>query len=324
MVSVANVRKRTSRAFAMANTHHYKDLQLPQLRSFCLAAARGFTGAADTLGLSVSAVWQQVRALERQLGAVLLRRRGRAVELTAEGQLLVELIQPHIHGLDSLSRLFEARRQQFPQQVSVAATEYLLSYNLPKAVHEFTAAHPDVRLSLRADTPQAVVRMVEDGQVDLGITPYYRDEPHSQALDYVELFDRQFTLLASCDHPLARKKRLTPNDLASYPMIMPPHGSFSHRTLERLLHRNDLAGRIQVLMESRTIGVVCHYAALGFGIALLYVGPEICQFLPDLRLRPFDPQLETLAVALVVRKNSHLAEPVRHFRAVVCRVLTAQ
>jgi hypothetical protein len=101
MVSVANFRKRTSRAFAMANTHHYKDLQLPQLRGFCLAAVRGFTGAADTLGLSVSAVWQQVRALERQLGAVLLRRRGRAVELTAEGQLLVELIQPHIHGLDS-------------------------------------------------------------------------------------------------------------------------------------------------------------------------------------------------------------------------------
>jgi LysR family transcriptional regulator, low CO2-responsive transcriptional regulator len=306
----------------MAHTHQYKDLQLPQLRSFCLAAARGnFTSAAETLGLSVSAVWQQVRALERQMGATLLRRRGRAVELTADGQMLLELIQPHLSGLDSLGRLFEARRQQLPQQVSVAATEYLLSYDLSKAIQEFTAAHPTVRLSLRADIPRAVARMVEQGDVDVGIMPYDRDEPRSPTLEYRDLFERHFSLLASARHPLARKKRLVADDLAGYPMIMPPRGSHSYRMLERLLQRHELVQRIHVLMESRTVGVVCHYAALGLGIALLYVGPEICQFLPDLHLRPFDRQLETLPVALVVRRGAHLAEPVQWFCQTICRLL---
>jgi DNA-binding transcriptional LysR family regulator len=305
----------------MAHTHLYKDLQLPQLRSFCLAAARGnFTGAAEALGLSVSAVWQQVRALERQMGATLLRRRGRAVELTADGQVLLELIQPHLSGLDSLGRLFDARRKQLPQQVSVAATEYLLSYDLARAIQEFTAAHPAVRLSLRADLPRAVARMVEQGDVDLGIMPYDRDEPRSPALEYRDLFERHFCLLASARHPLARKKRLVPDDLAGYPMIMPPRASHSYRMLERLLQRYELAQRIHVLMESRTVGIVCHYAALGLGIALLYIGPEICQFLPDLRLRPLDLQLETLPVAVVVRKGSHLSEPVQNFHQTICRL----
>jgi len=196
----------------MTHSHHYKDIQLPQLRSFCLAAVHGnFTIAAEALNLSVSAVWQQVRALERQLGVSLPRRRGRAVELTPEGRLLLELVQPHLGGLDSLGRLFDQRRQDLPQHVTVAATEYLLSYNLPRTVEEFTAAHASVRLNLRADTPHAVIRSVEQGEADAGVVPYDRDEPRSPALEYRDLFDRKFTLLTSTSHPLARKKRLCPD-----------------------------------------------------------------------------------------------------------------
>src|SRR5438105_2107771 len=98
------------------NRHKYKDIQLPQLRGFCLAATEGnFTAAAAVLGLSVSAVWQQVRALERELGVTLLRRQGRSVELTPSGRLLLELAQPHVSGIDSLARLFEARQAELPQ-----------------------------------------------------------------------------------------------------------------------------------------------------------------------------------------------------------------
>ena len=52
----------------MSQGHRYKEIQLAQLRSFCLAATDGnFTSAAKALGLSASTVWQQVRALERDL-----------------------------------------------------------------------------------------------------------------------------------------------------------------------------------------------------------------------------------------------------------------
>src|SRR6516162_3768796 len=116
----------------MIPTPRYKDIQLAQLRSFCLAATEGnFTSAARALGLSASTVWQQVRALERQLGANLLRRRGRAVELTDEGRWLLELVLPHVSGLDSLGRVFEAKRADLPQEVVVASGAYLHAHHLP-------------------------------------------------------------------------------------------------------------------------------------------------------------------------------------------------
>jgi DNA-binding transcriptional LysR family regulator len=306
----------------MAHSHYYKDIQLPQLRSFCAAATEGnFTAAAEGLNLSVSAVWQQVRTLERQLGATLLRRRGRSVELTAEGRLMLELLQPYIHGLDSLGRVFQERRKELPQQVTVAATEYLLTYNLPGAVEAFAASHPSVRLNLRGDLPRAVAKLIEQGEADLGIMPYLRDEPRSPGLQYQDLFERQLTLLTSAKHPLARKRRIHPEDLLAYPMIAPPRGSFSHRMLDRLLQRHGLADRVHFLMESKSVSVVCHYAAMGLGIALLYIGPEICRFLPELRLRPFEPLSEPLSIALVVRKGARLTEAAEDFRRTIGRLL---
>src|SRR5262245_2039152 len=124
---------------AMPRQHPYKEIQLPQLRSFCLAATEGsFTAAAKQLGLSVPAVWQQVRPLERSLGATRLRRSGWKVEITEEGRLLLELVQPHVSGLDSLQRLFASRRAELPQKLSVVSTHGLIAYQLPLPVQEFT------------------------------------------------------------------------------------------------------------------------------------------------------------------------------------------
>jgi hypothetical protein len=45
----------------MGQSQRYKELQLPQLRGFCLAATEGsFTSAAKALGLSNSTIWQRV------------------------------------------------------------------------------------------------------------------------------------------------------------------------------------------------------------------------------------------------------------------------
>jgi LysR family transcriptional regulator, glycine cleavage system transcriptional activator len=135
----------------MARADRYKDIQLPQLRSFCVAATEGnFTTAAKALGISAPTVWQQVRALERRLKTTLLRRRGRAVELTPEGRVLLDLVQPHVSGLDSLEPLFVARQALLPRPLTVTAIPYLTASHLLRPVQAFCAAHPEVRLRLQS------------------------------------------------------------------------------------------------------------------------------------------------------------------------------
>ena len=136
----------------MRRSNRYKNIQLMQLRGFCLVATHeNFTTAARELGLSVATVWEQVRALERKLRTTLIQRHGHAVELTADGRLLLELIQPSVGTLEALETLFASRRTEMPQLLTVAATPYYVSCHLVRPVQEFITTNPSVRLNLIAD-----------------------------------------------------------------------------------------------------------------------------------------------------------------------------
>lgn len=302
----------------MGNLLYYKGIQLPQLRSFCTVATQGnFTSAAQMLGLSVPTVWQQVRSLERELSTTLLRRRGRAVELTEDGRLLRELLQPHVRGIDALRDLFQAKRAEMPRQFTLACTHYLLAHHLPMPLKHFTDAYPTVRLSLRPGLWQEGIQLVERGAAELGIVPYDPEEARSPYLEYETLFEMQLMLLTALDHPLARKRRIQPRDLVQYPMVLMPKGTHSRKMLDRILQRYDLSEQVHVVLESFGVDLTCQYVAMGMGIALMYLGPDGDKKTPGLRRQVFDKRLAGLPVALVIRKGAHLSEPAESFRRLV-------
>jgi DNA-binding transcriptional LysR family regulator len=307
----------------MGQSQRYKELQLPQLRSFCLAATEGsFTSAARALGLSNSTVWQQVRALERQLKARLLRRRGRAVEVTDEGRLLLELVQPHVSGLDSLCRLFEARRVDLPQELVIASGVYLFAHHLPAAVRRFRAEHPAVSVTLRVAAWSALHRLMERGEADLAVLACDPDVPRSPYLEYGHLFDEQLALMTPAGHPLARRKRVSPAELVKHPLLLPPKGGADRKILDRFFRKHNLADRVRAALVCGLVDVVKQYVLAGVGVALLYVTGDVARGTPGLHLRVLDPEMERLPIEVAVRRGAHLPEYVQTFRRIVREVLS--
>lgn len=303
----------------------YKDIQLPQLRSFCLAATeRNFTTAARSLGLTAPTVWQQVRALERRLQTTLLRRQGRNVELTPEGQLLLDLVHPHVSGLDSLETLFIARKEQLNCPLTVAAIPYLTSSYLLEPIREFTTAHPQVQLKLHVHIWfEEVLRMVEHGQADLGLMFFDRAQPRSVRLEYERIFDLRFVLLVPARHALARKKRIEPADLVKYPLIVPPAGAYARATLEGILERHELKDQATIMMETPLLDIIRKYVAGGVGIAPVHIGVGE-EKMPGLCAREFAGVNESVAVGLVKRKGAHLSDPARAFADTVRKRLVGK
>lgn len=304
-------------------SYKYKDIQLPQLRSFCLVASEGnFTAAAAVLGLSVSAVWQQVRALETKLGETLVRRRGRSVELTVAGRMLLELAQPHVSGLDSLARLFESRQADLPDPLHVVSTSHVLAHDLPDLVRKFIAEHPNARITLEAGRWHEILERVERGEVDLGVTPV---DPHAvdhPALELEPLLERPLVLLTSEKHPLRRKKQLRPRDLLAYPFIIQTKDTCDYAAVMRLLQQDGIEPeRLQVVLMSHTIDLTFRYVARDVGIALVHIDPAMRRSVPGVSCRVFDPRRERLPFVLVTRKNSYRSKPAEEFRQAVLETL---
>jgi DNA-binding transcriptional LysR family regulator len=301
-------------------TNRYKEIQLAQLRSFCLVGTEGnFSTAAKSLDLSTSTVWQQVRALERELKVTLLRRKGRLIELTPEGQLLLEMVQPHVSGLDSLRHFFEARRKDLPKEVTLASGAYLFANHLPRPIQEFRATHPGVRVNLRIAAWSGIRRLMERREADIAIMASDVEEPRSGNLEYEHLFDEQFCLMTPAGHRLSRLKRVTPHDLIKYPLIVPPLGGVDRRALDRLFQKHDLADRVQTAMVSNLVDVTKRCVALGVGVALMYVPSTMDPSIPGLSVRVFDPEMEVLPIVVAVRKGAYLPDDVQDFRQTVLR-----
>lgn len=305
----------------MARTYRYKDLQLAQLRGFCIAAReRNFTVAARQLGLSASTVWEQLRALEQMLGCALLNRKGRVIELTPEGQILLDLVQPHVEALDSLKRLFEVGRAQLAPQLIIASSQYLLRFHLPGPIREFTSEFPNVQLSIQLPNAQNQVSVVEERVADVAICAFDPEEPRRDVLSYETLLEMPLQLLTSQKHPLARKKSVTLEDLLKYPVILPAVGSIMRRLIDRLLHKHNLAGRLQVIMEAPMFDTTQQYVEMGVGVGLMYIQVPP-KSLPNIHLRAMEESQVPLIIAMVVRKHGKLPKAVVDFQEIVRRSL---
>jgi len=301
----------------MARTHRYKDIQLAQLRGFCLAAReQNFTVAARQLGLSASTVWEQLRALERMLGCSLLHREGRSIKLTSEGKVLLDIVQPHVEAIDSLKRLFDVGRAKLAPHLVIASSQYLLRFHLPRPIQEFTTAFPNVELNIQLPTSQQLVSVVEQHVADIAVCAFEPDEPRSETLRYEPILELPLMLLTAKKHPLARQKNVALTDLLEYPVILPAVGSVMRRLIDRLLHRHELSGRLRVIMETPMFDTTQQYVEMGVGVGLIHlqVTPKT---LANIHMRPIEESQVPLSIAMVVRKHGHLPQAVLDFQEIV-------
>src|SRR3954463_6066221 len=146
------------------------DIELRQLRVFLTVASElHFSRAARRLPLSQPALSQQIRALEKTLGAALFDRSSRATELTPAGRVL----------LDAAPRvLFEAERaQSLVAQAADGAVGLLvvgsvgtaLASITPRILRAMRASFPDLQLEVSQQDTAAQLVALADGRLDVGL-----------------------------------------------------------------------------------------------------------------------------------------------------------
>jgi molybdate transport repressor ModE-like protein len=198
---------------ATASRHAYKEIRLQQLRSLCETARLGsLTAAAAALGLAQPTVWEQVHALEREFGARLIERRAHGCRLTSVGQLVVEFAAPLVAGVDSLKRNVQEARRDAVTWLTLAATQRMLVEDVSGAIAEFDHSHPHIRLRLVEMRIEQITAAVESGEADLGLTVERGADPPRPRLVFEPVYELEQFLVTPKDHPLARRRRVTPKD----------------------------------------------------------------------------------------------------------------
>jgi DNA-binding transcriptional LysR family regulator len=279
-------------------------MEWQQLLGFYQVARLGsFTKAAEATFRTQSALSQQVKALEDELGTPLLERLGkRRLKLTPAGEKLLAFAQGLLAQWDRLQdelRNLTARPQG---PLSLAAPFTTLYHLLPETILAYLRQYPQVELTLLDRDQASVFAQVRAGDLDFGLAleslvPRDLASLRWQPVDTV--------LLAPVDHPLTRRRRVTWRQIARYPLIVPPRGHESgHRPLlEEQFRKLGLAYRI--ILESSNVELSARYVEAGLGLAFA----TLARRLPrrrDLAFIPLGHYFKPDHLALVMRRDKVL------------------
>jgi LysR family glycine cleavage system transcriptional activator len=117
------------------------------LRTFCVAARyESFKAAADELFITSSAVSQQIKSLEQELGLQLFERGKRDISLTDAGHSLYEALRPLVDQLDEIVAGFKKAGRR--KSVRISVQPFFASEFFVPRLSEFTARHPEIDIQV--------------------------------------------------------------------------------------------------------------------------------------------------------------------------------
>jgi DNA-binding transcriptional LysR family regulator len=241
------------------------DWNLHRLRIFLAVATwRSFTEAGRELSIAQPAVSHQVKSLERQLGVRLFERRGRTVELTDVGQVLLETARDVVHRLDDGARAMAEVGAGLRGSVAIAADTTSGIYVVPMALGAFHVERPAIEITLHVENRRGVIRRLTDRECDLAVMA---DPPRDLDCDVVPFVVDRLVVVAAPTHPLAGRARIDDRTLTDERFLVREPGSGTRGATERFFAR---AGRpLSVGMELGSTGAIKQAVAAGLGIAVV-------------------------------------------------------
>jgi len=242
------------------NLHQFRFVQEAVRRNLNL------TETARALHTSQPGVSKAIIELEEELGVEIFARHGkRLIRVTEPGQHVLKSIEMIMREVGNLKRIGEQYSAQDSGTLSIATTHTQARYVLPQPVARLREAFPKVNVSLHQGSPDQVARMLIDEVAEIGIAT----ESLAQYDELVTLpcYEWQHMLVMPADHPLARQKNITLEELAGQPLIT-YHPSFTGRTkIDEAFAAKRLHPRIA--LEAIDSDVIKTYVRLGLGVGIV-------------------------------------------------------
>lgn len=257
-------------------------MELRQLRYVvAVAEARNFTRAAAQCFVAQSALSQQVRTLERELGVALFARTSRRVELTPAGEAFLPAARESLAAAERAAVEAAAAAGQVRGRLAVGITPTVVALDVPAVLQRFRERHGAVQVSLQVGSSDTMAAQVARGELDVAVLGL-REGAHPRGVESRELARQRLVAVLPPAHPLAGADRVTLADLAGatfadFPRTSPGRAQSDHAFAAAGLER-------EVAYEVSSAELMLALVAQGLAVALL--AGEIAARQPGVRTVP--------------------------------------
>ncbi|MFI9583798.1 LysR family transcriptional regulator [Streptomyces sp. NPDC052236] len=244
-------------------------MQFQQLVYFvAVAETRHFTRAAERVHVAQPSLSQQIRALEKELGAELFSRARGNIALTDAGEALLPLARRILADADTARQEVQELAQLRRGRVRLGATPSICTGLLPEVLRTFHDLHPGIELLIEESGSHDLVRELARGALDLAliVEPL---PPGSPALTTVELLREDLVVVSSATAATTAGPRgpVRIADLRDQPLVMFRHGYDLRELTVAACRAEGFEPRFTV--EGGEMDAVLGFVRAGLGVAVV-------------------------------------------------------
>ena len=262
--------------------------------------------AAARLRTSQPTASRMLSDFERLVGFQLFFRKANRLHPTPEAHDLFRVVHQNYTCLDHLVDLTRRMAENQAGSLRISAAPSVAMSVLPVALKRFIERYPGVGTTLEVRTPQSIVRLVDDGEFDLGITA---STFSSEVLSITPLMRVQGVCIMRSDHPLASLELIRPPDLVNYPFIALGKTSVTRQRIDILFEQFNV--RLKTIAETQNASVACALVSQDMGVSILDELTAGTIAIPNVVHRPLHPPVEIDFVTIVprLRPNARVTAP---------------
>ena len=240
-------------------------MDLRQLEILQVIAETGsFTACGRKLHVSQSAISRQIALLEEELGEPLFLRVGRKVRMTPAAEALVQLGQRVSQDVRDTVANVTDRTRELRGTLRLSGGMTVCLYVFPTLVKQLRRSHPKLDVKMMVATAGRSVEEIRAGHVDAGLLTLPVDESDLVTLPVLR---EELLLVTMPGHPLAKHKKITPQDLASEPFVAFETGSGTRRVIDRFFLGENIEPNI--VMETENVEIIKAMVKTGLGIGIV-------------------------------------------------------
>ncbi len=233
----------------------------PSIRRFAFVVREGsFSAAATRLGVTQSTITQHIANLEKGVGTLLLLRGRDGVELTPTGQDFYDLADRMVAlSAEVTERLegFNAMKEGRLKIIGNAPQPAL------KIIARFQSRFPDIRVDFGLYDWTTAKSMISNRLADVGLIT---DAPDHEHWERIHIESAQYVIYCRCDHPFAKRSKISLSELEQETVIIPEKGSLTRRLLDQACDRYTIS--LNHIATMTTFPLMCEAVLQGIGVAL--------------------------------------------------------
>ncbi|MGE3830631.1 MAG: LysR substrate-binding domain-containing protein [Parvibaculaceae bacterium] len=275
-----------------------------QLKAFhAVAAAGGFSKAAEKLNLTQPAISDHIRKLEEAYGAELFVRQRSGVALSDVARQLYAVTERMFEAESEATALLNRARQLEEGSLTIGADA--ASHVLP-LIRRFREQHPKIAMKVIAGNSTELLKKLDSFAIDFAVVG---ERPGAPSYTSRLLREDGIVAFVAASHPLATRTEIALADFLRFPIVLREEGSTTRTLLLDEIARRDTSLTDLIEIESREASREAVASGIGIGII------SSAEIVPDIRLKTlrfsdWQPTMSEWLVCLTARLDLQIVRAV--------------